>query len=119
MATSKFDQLVNLVSRQVIRRLEGNDKREYGSDRKTSGYSAGREGLSPENAEDALDISPELDPEIKRSILDDDDRGINQIDNERDSNYETEDEQNWSNAKERARNRKYRDGFKLMRGDED
>ena len=119
MTTSKFDQLVNLVSRQVIRRLEGKNKRDYGIDRKTSGYSAGRDGLSPENAEDALGISPELDPEIKRSILDDDNRGINQIDNERDSRYETEDERNWSSAKERARNRKYRDGFKMMRGDED
>jgi len=41
MATSKFDELVNLITRQVVRRIQGRDRFETGSDRKTSGRSEG------------------------------------------------------------------------------
>lgn len=131
MATSKFDELVNLISRQVVRRLEGRDKMEFGSDKKTSGRQEGELSYDPLNTGDELDISSELDPETRRNLTEpsaeeeyqseDDIEAVANLNhfNATDSEDEEEDEEEDENHWKRERAKKFRDGFKLMRGDDE
>lgn len=112
---SKFDDLVNLIykhTKGVISKQE-RDNLLYG---KVSGHEAGEEGIDPMNSEDALEISPELDPEIKKSILNNNE----EYDEEEDSDEEDTDEEDTEEESKfiSARNNRYRDGFKMIRGED-
>jgi hypothetical protein len=113
---SKFDELVNLIYKHTkgVISKEERDHLLYG---KVSGHVAGEEGIDPMNSEDALEISPELDPEIKKSILDNSEEPEEYISDEEENSEEGErdDEDNKFIS---ARNSRYRDGFKMMRGED-
>lgn len=111
---SKFDDLVNLIykhTKGVISKQE-RDNLLYG---KVSGHEAGEEGIDPMNSEDALEISSELDPEIKKSIFDNNEEPKEYVSDEEDTEEEdTEEESKFISA----RNNRYRDGFKMIRGED-
>ena len=136
MATSKFDELVNLITRQVVRRLQGRDRIETGSDKKTSGRSEGDLSYDPVNTGDELDISSDLDTEMRGNFVEpsaeegyqsEDDieavtnykrLGAKETEDddyeEEEEEEEEEDEDDWRKTK----SKKLRDGFKMMRGEE-
>jgi len=133
MATSKFDELVNLITRQVVRRLQGRDRIETGSDRETSGRPEGDLSYDPVNTGDELDVSSDLDPEMRRNFTEpsaeeeyqseDDIEAVTNYkrlgaketegdDYEEEEEEEEEEEDDWRNTK----SKKLRDGFEMMRG---
>ena len=111
---SKFDELVNLIYKHT-KGVISKQERDYLLNRKVSGHEAGEEGIDPMNSEDALEISPELDSEVKRSILDTDEDSNEYVSSEEeDEENEDEEESDFLSA----RRNKYKDGFKIMRGED-
>lgn len=98
MKYNKFD----LKYKQIVKNLEDKDRAHGDSD--TSDQPDER-SYDPINVGSELQISPELDPRIKQSIID-----------SGDTTYD--DESDYDAILRRRRNRKFRDGFKLMRGDD-
>lgn len=99
MKNNKFD----LKYKQILKKLEDKDQK-YNN---TSDHQdePDERSYDPINVGSELQISPELDPRIKKSIID-----------SGDTTYD--DESDYDAILRRRRNRKFRDGFKLMRGDD-